>query len=395
MNVYVMELSRALAALGHRVDIFTRSHEENDPLIIEEASNLRVIHLKAGPQSSMSKKEMINYIGEFSDRLFQFVKDEGFPYDVVHAHYFQSGLVMKNIFSAEKSLLVSPAPFVMSFHTLALMKNLVARDEEEKEDSSRIEAEIALSQSADEVVVSSESDRQYLQYLYGVPAVKMTVIPPGVDIDLFRPMDKAAAKAKIGVSNDQKLILFVGRIEPLKGIDVLIYATKILLERNPTLPVCVCIVGGDIRSNPMWWPKTLKSLDTLRQLLHLTASVTFVGQQPQDMLPYYYNAAEVVVMPSHYESFGMAALEAMACGVPVITTNVAGISSLIDEEHASLITSVNNPLLLASQIETLLLNPKKHATIASSIRSRVLDFSWTAVAQKMNAAYDRVMHHSA
>lgn len=224
-----------------------------------------------------------------------------------------------------------------------------------------------------------------------MPEAKIRCVPPGVNTDLFRPINKAEAKEKIGMHEDSHGILFVGRIEPLKGIDELLYATKILVARNPDLRVCVCIVGGDIRNKPMWWPKTLKMLDDLRRTLQLTTEVNFVGQQPQEKLPYYYNAADVVVMPSHYESFGMAALEAMSCGVPVITTNVAGISSLIDEKHSSLITTVNNPLLLASQIEGLLLDPEKHAAIASTLRHRVLDLSWTHVAERIDRVYDDVI----
>lgn len=391
MNVYVMELFRTLAAMGHSVDIFTRSHEANDPLIIEEAPHLRVIHLPAGPKSQVAKKTLKGYIVEFTDELFRFIQSEGFPYDIIHAHYYMSGLIAQKILSAEKRRLVGTAKFVISFHTLAIMKNLVARDEEEKEDASRIEAEVMLAHEADAVVASSQSDKEYIQYLYGVPEAKIRCVPPGVNTDLFRPINKAEAKEKIGMHEDSHGILFVGRIEPLKGIDELLYATKILVARNPDLRVCVCIVGGDIRNKPMWWPKTLKMLDDLRRTLQLTTEVNFVGQQPQEKLPYYYNAADVVVMPSHYESFGMAALEAMSCGVPVITTNVAGISSLIDEKHSSLITTVNNPLLLASQIEGLLLDPEKHAAIASTLRHRVLDLSWTHVAERIDRVYDDVI----
>lgn len=183
----------------------------------------------------------------------------------------------------------------------------------------------------------------------------------------------------------------MGRIEPLKGIDVLMYAVKIVTHRNPDIPLQLCIVGGDVSKHPTTWSKTLKSLENVRQTLRLAASVTFVGQQSQDVLPYYYNAAEMVVMPSHYESFGMAALEAMSCGVPVITTNVAGISSLIDQKHESLVTTVNNPLLLACQIEELLKDPKKREEIGISVRTQVADLSWGIIAGRIIEVYTACM----
>jgi D-inositol-3-phosphate glycosyltransferase len=271
------------------------------------------------------------------------------------------------------------------------MKNLVARSEEEKENVHRIEAERLLLTCANRIIASSESEGSYLEYLYDTPKEKITIIPPGVDTELFRPIESNVAKDHIHVPRAQKLILFAGRIEPLKGIDVLLYAMKIVLARNPKYPVCLCIVGGDISQPPTEWSRTHRSLDDLRKLLGLTASVTFVGQKPQHELPYYYNAADMVVMPSHYESFGMAALEAMACGVPVITTNVTGISSLVDEKHASLITTVNNPLLLASQIEYFLRQPQKREEVGASLRKHVMDLSWSHIAKKITAVYDLSM----
>jgi len=377
MNVYVLELSRQLARLGNHVDIFTRSVDPNNTYIVNVEQGLRVIHLVAGPQMMVSKKELFPFIPAFIKSYQKFRQKEQIIYDILHCHYYLSGLIGNEI-----------GPYIMSFHTLALMKNLVARSEEEKEDVHRIEVERFLITKATKIIAASENEGKYLEYLYDTPKEKIVVIPPGVDTELFRPMDSAVAKEHIHVPLTQKLILFAGRIEPLKGIDVLLYAMKIVLAKNPSYPVCLCIVGGDISQPSSAWSQTHRALDDLRKLLGLTASVTFVGQKPQHELPYYYNAADMVVMPSHYESFGMAALEAMACGVPVITTNVTGISSLIDEKHASLITTVNNPLLLASQIEYFLHQPHKRAEIGASLRKNVMDLSWSHIANKMDSVYD-------
>ncbi len=386
MNVYVMELSRQLALLGNQVDVFTRSQDRDNKPVVEVANGFRVIHIVAGPEEHVPKKELRQFIPDFVAGVKDFCAKEKIVYDVVHAHYYLSGLIAKLVWDPAKSGI----PFIMTFHTLALMKNMVARDEMEKENEERIESEMMLAHEADRIIAPSTSDAQYLQFLYDVPRNRIALIPPGVDADIFRPIDTAVAKEKIDIRSDEHLVVFVGRIEPLKGIDVLIYAMKILTKRNPSLPVSLIIVGGDVNSHPSMWSKTLKSLDGVRKTLHLTATVHFVHQQKQEMLPYYYNAADIVVMPSHYESFGLSALEAMACGVPVIMTNVTGIATLIDDKHSSLITSVNNPLLLASQMEEFLMDKEKRESVGRSIRESIMDLTWKNIASRVDAIYDDV-----
>lgn len=386
MNVYVLELSRALARMGHHVDIFTRSHESNDPPVIEEEENLRVMHIEAGPRTQVPKKKLITFISDFIHNAESFIRSEKGSYDIVHAHYYQSGLV------AQKALAkYSHVPFIMSFHTLGLMKNLVARDTLERESQFRIRTEFALMKRASAIIASSENDKEYMQYLYDAPESKIHVIYPGIDTGVFRPMDKFSAREHIGAAREHKIVLFVGRVEPLKGIDTLLYAMKILKKRNPSTTVCLWIVGGDTREPSTHWPKTLRELSVLRSTLGIPeSSVHFVGRQPQPELPYYYNAADVVVMPSHYESFGMTALEAMGSGTPVIVTNVAGITSRVDAKHVSHIASVNNPLLLASQIGHVLEDSAHASLLASEARASVLPLTWDATAKKILKVYESV-----
>ncbi len=383
MNVYVMELSKELAKKGYYVDIFTRSQSQTQPKIVVINPFLRVIHLVAGPEKSVPKKEVIEYVDEFVESFLLFTKRENTSYDLLHAHYYLSGMVCQQL----KQNGFSNTPFVMTFHTLALMKNLVARDELEREEKERINAEIVLVKEADHIIASSETDAQYLQYLYNCPKEKITIVYPGVDTNLFLPIDKVKAKKHVGADVHHKLILFVGRIEPLKGIDMLLYALKILLSQHTTIKVCLWIIGGDVSQKKSHWSKELQRLEKLRQLLNMETTVYFVGQKPQHELPYYYNASELVVMPSHYESFGMAAIEAMSCGVPVITTNVAGVTTLFDKRHQQLITSVNNPLLLASQILSLLTNQEEHKKVSEQVRKRVQDLTWENVAKKVSRVY--------
>lgn len=386
MNVYVLEIGKALAALGVIVDVFTRSQETDNVPIVEVVPGLRVIHIIAGPQSHISKKELLPFIDSFARSVHDFYATEGIVPDVIHAHYYLSGLIGLSL----QHMFGQFIPLTVSFHTLSLMKNLVARDEAEKEEKTRIDAELMLCEKADHIIATSPSDKEYLSYLYDAHSEKISVIPPGVNHDVFHPIPRNDAICHIQIPSDQRMILFVGRIEPLKGIDMLLYSIKIVKKRNPDVPVTLCIAGGDISQPLPSWSKTLQSLNSIRDVLHLQATVSFVGKKTQEELLYYYNAAEMVVMPSHYESFGMAALEAMSCGVPVITTNAAGISGMIDDVHGKLITSVNNPLLLADQIEYLVKNPSLRTEIGDKLREDVADVSWGRVAERVMSIYDTI-----
>lgn len=382
MNIYVLETARELAKMGHTIDVFTRCQDIHNEKIVHVAENLRVIHIPAGPQKAISRKKLAPFLDEFVTNCNVFIENEKTPYDVFHSHYYLSGLI--GLKMKEKQ---SHIPLIMSFHTLGLMKNLVARSEHEKEEKFRIDAEFLLTEKADVIINPSESDALYMKYLYNAKEEKLAVIPPGINRDRFHPIEKDIAKQQIQMEYNKKIVLFVGRIEPLKGIDALIYAIKILVVRNPSLPVKLLIVGGDISQKKELWTKELQSLEQLTTTLSIPDVVKFVGQTPQDKLRFYYNSAELVVMPSHYESFGMTALEAMACGVPVITSNVSGVASIIDEKHGSLITTVNNPLLLAAQIEEMLINKDLHEKVSKDIRESVSDLTWHNTAEQILAAY--------
>lgn len=384
MNVYVYELSKYLAKLGHKVDVITRCQDEKEKKIVQVSEGFRVIHLSAGPARHVDKKNLLEYIPEFVASFSGFVKSQMVSYDILHAHYYQSGLIGIEL----KKQHLQNVPFIVTYHTLALMKNLVARTEAEMESTDRIRAEQLISKSVNMIIAPSESDKKYLHFLYDVPEDRVVKIPPGVNIDLFKPIPKLDAKVRIGAKNEEKIILFVGRIEPLKGVDALLYALKIICRNELKIPFKLYIVGGDISQQSDKWPSQLKHLDKVRRILGVEECVRFIGQKPQHELPYYYNAAEIVVMPSHYESFGMAAAEAMACGTPVITTNVTGISGLIDERRSNLITSVNNPLLLATQISKLLTDKEMYDQIRKNIMENVEDLSWEKVVKQIEEVYE-------
>jgi D-inositol-3-phosphate glycosyltransferase len=384
MNVYVLELGKRLAARGLIVDAFTRSQDPTNQKVVPVVPGFRVIHLPAGPEATLPKKELYQYIPAFIENYLAFAQEYALHYDVLDCHYYLSGLIGLEIQKSQHQ------PLIMTFHTLALMKNLVARDDLERDSRERIEAELTLVRQADIVVAPSRNEEQYLDYLYEADTAKIRVIHPGVDLALFRPLPQAEAKAHVRADADARILLFVGRIEPLKGIDGLLYAMKILTSRNPDLDVCLWIVGGDVSQPVNHWSKELQKLEQLRGVLNLHSLVRFVGQRPQHELPYYYNAAEMVVMPSHYESFSMTAAEAMACGVPVITTNVAGVSMLMDEQRDALITSANNPLLLAQKIEQLLFQPEVRKALRGELRENVENLTWETTADALIDIYNQL-----
>lgn len=390
MNVYVLELAKQLAQLGHSVDVYTRSQDTENPPIVQVSDRFRVMHVVGGPQHGVPKKELLQYVPEFVENVVTFSRQENLTYDVMHCHYYMSGVAGKQIQAALQPH--QDFPIISTFHTLALMKNLVARGALETEESARVDIELEMVKSSDAVIAPSESDASYLHYLYDADPERVEVIPPGVDTSVFRPIPKTKAREFVGAESKEKIVMFVGRIEPLKGIDMLMYAMKVVSMDEPKLPLKLYIVGGDISQDVSLWSAELQKLEQLSKVLRLPNVVKFIGQKPQHDLVYYYNAADIVVMPSHYESFGMAALEAMSCGVPVITTNVAGISGLIDERKKALLTSVNNPLLLASQIINLLTNHKTHRQISAELKKKVDMLEWKNVAEQIAEVYRKCLH---
>lgn len=383
MNVYVLELAKALGEAGWQVDIYTRKQDPSNSATVSITQSVTLYHVEAGPAANLSKLEMRDHINAFADQVWQIWQTHQKNYFVVHAHYYLSGLIAQRLQQRSTQL-----PLVITYHTMALLKNLVARSESEREDSVRLEAEFQLAQHAQAIITPSEVESDYVATLLGAEPSRVHVVPPGVNLSTFHPIDQQLAKQKIGADPATNLILFAGRIEPLKGLDSLLYAIKILKQRRPKLPLCLYIVGGDISQPNEAWSTELKRINELKHLLGLHTEVRFVGQQPQTQLPNYYNAAEVVVMPSHYESFGMVAAEAMACGAPVLMTNVMGISERIDETHRQLITTAQHPLLLADQIEAVITNRTARQTLSQSLRASVLDLDWQQVVRRVIEVYE-------
>lgn len=375
MNTYVFELANALSQKGYYIDIYTRCTDKNCSTVVQVNPFLRIIHLAAGEKVGIPTKKLVKYIPEFTANLIRFIKQEKLSYQLISSHYFLSGLIGLRLKNEIKS------PLTVTFHTLALMKNLVARTEMEREDLPRIKAEMELVKKSDQIIATSINDLEYIHSLYNCPLEKIALLSPGVNLQSFYPIDKQKAKKITQADINNKIILFVGRIASLKGIDVLLYAIKILVQRNPKLKINLWIVGENI-CNGIKPSSEFIRLKSIVKLLRLESFVKFIGQKKGNQLIYYYNSSELVVMPSWYESFGIVALEAMACAVPVISSDVTGVSGLLDEEHNHLITSANNPINLASKIEYLLINKNKYLETSKEVKKRVQNLGWNKVAEK-------------
>jgi len=384
MNVYVRELARALARRGHHVDVFTRSQDPFAPRVDGShiAPGVRVINIAAGPEAPVNKKKLFDYLPEFAEQAWQFAERENIFYDVYHAHYWLSGWVARELQACQS------APVVQMFHTLGMMKNLVARGEADRETEKRIVVERAIMQYADRIIAATPRDEQHMIELYGADPGKIAIIPPGVDLELFHPIALEEAKEYIETPFDHHTVLFVGRIDPIKGIDVWFHAMKLVVEDNPDLrgKMCVCLIGGDMDDDAE--PDAeLARLDALKDELGIGDLVTFLGRRAQQSLPYYYSAADVVVMPSLYESFGMAALEAMACGTPVVASDVGGLSFVVRDGETGYLVPDRDPRALADCLNRLLRDRDLRARLGKRGAEVARDYAWTQIAEQMEGVY--------
>lgn len=386
MNVYVRDLSRALAKMGIAVDVFTRSQDDCAPRVVHDLGpGARVMHIPAGPERPISVQETECYLDEFVANILAFATREGLHYDLIHSHYWLSGLIAEALATAWGG-----APIVHMFHTLGHMKNQIARDLSERAPQSRLDGEAHVVQIADRLIAATPAEVEQLVRLYDAPREKIVVAPPGVDLAHFHPIAQGKAKQMIGIPPQRKNILFAGRIEPLKGIDTLLEAIALLKARHITdlTDTCVTIIGG----NP--WADTLdEEMERLQRMcleLGLDDLVAFAGARDQHVLPYYYAAAEMVVMPSHYESFGMVALEAMAMGTPVIASEVGGLAYVVRDGYNGFLVPRRDAHALAQRIADLLNDQALRQHLSHQATHYARDYDWSIIAERIAAIYEEI-----
>ena len=398
MNVFVRETARELAHRNIAVDIFTRSQSDQtlriDPRI---APNARVIHVPAGPQAPVPKQELYKYVPAFTDWMCHFVNDDpdsrSKQYDLIHSHYWLSGLVAQSLRQCWGTR------FVHTFHTLAELKNQIASSPDERETQERLEGEIALCSDADLLTASTKVEQQQLTHYYGAKCSRIRVVPPGVDTARFHPIEQSYAKSVVGIPQSHRMVLFAGRVEPLKGIDTLFRAIALLRDRMEQLPradglsfanLCISIIGGDPSKQGLLENGEMARLHNLRNELGLNDLITFLGARDQDTLQFYYSAADCLVMPSHYESFGMVALEAMACGTPVVVSDVGGLSQLVRHNVTGIRVRVKDPAALADAIQRLLTNEVLRRRMGTRAACYAEDYSWGKIVDKLIRVYEEL-----
>ncbi len=370
MNVYVRELSRALGESGIAVDIYTRQHEGTSDSIEWIAPNVRVIHLPGGPPEA-GVAELYVHLPRFLEDMEAFRKEEGLEYDVVHSHYWLSAWLGQRL-SGNLGI-----PHLVTFHTLALIKMQSRAGEVEPEERQAVEREAML--TADRIIAFSGHERDAMARLYGADPDRVMLAPCGVDLAKFRPMDQKEARQKLGL-NGEKLLLYVGRVEPLKGLDLLV-ETAAQMEAGEE-NVRMMVVGGGGPGEP--------ETDRVRRLAEqrqVHGQIDFVGRVDHDQLPLYYNAADVCVVPSFYESFGLVALESMACGTPVVATRVGGLPSLVHHGHTGYLKPWRCPEAFANSVEMILSSERLQESLGMAARQRAELMGWANVASMISDEY--------
>ena len=342
------------------------------------------------PKRPLPKQELAEYIPQFVEGIEQFAEEKGIHYDLIHSHYWMSGLAAEALSDAWGG-----TPIVQMFHTLGEMKNRVARSEEEREGAYRLEGERHVLARVDRIIAATPAEQAQLEWLYKADMRKVIVIPPGVDVGHFYPIPVDEARQFIGLAPDARMILFVGRIEPLKGLDTLIKAVACLRVKDLAEPVHLAVIGGDPDAAPEEMSAEMARIQRMCDDLTVGKMVAFLGKRSQDTLPYYYSAAEVVVMPSHYESFGMVALEAMACGTPVIASQVGGLAFLVQDGVTGYHVPDDDDEALCEKLTALLGDASLRRTLGRNAAEYAQNYAWEKIAAQIVGVYQDVISTTA
>ncbi|MGH7384258.1 MAG: glycosyltransferase, partial [Candidatus Rokuibacteriota bacterium] len=374
MNVYVRQTARELGQMGLRVDVFTRSQNATIPRIVELGPGARVVHLPAGPQTPMPREALHRHLDQFAAGVEDFAREQGLRYDLLHSHYWLSGVAGLRLRARWGT------PLVQMFHTLGRLKNEVAQTPAEMEPALRIDEEARIVAEADRIVAANVVERAHLVWYYRARSERVAVIPCGVDTDLFQPMDPAKAKDLLELPPDP-MLLYVGRLQPIKGLDTLLEAMAAVPETAYLL-----IVGGEQDEPDGGHGVALRARVAE---LGLDKRVRFLRAQPQRRLRLFYAAADATVMPSYYESFGMVALEAMACGSPVVGSRVGGLTTTIQDGVTGRLVPEGDPAALAAAI-TPLLGSAEGRRLGQQASRWAAEHRWPCVAEAVCRLYSEL-----
>lgn len=383
LNVYVAETAKELARRGIEVDIFTRRTTGALPVVAELAPGVRVLNVTAGPYEGLAKEDLPGQLCAFSAGIMQAglsVPED--HYDLVHSHYWLSGQV--GWLAADRWRVA----LVHTMHTMARVKNLHLADGDAPEPRGREIGEVQVVEAADRLIANTDGEARELIDLYDAAPDKVSVVPPGVDLSTFSPGDQAEARAALGLPVDGDLLLFVGRIQPLKAPDMLLRVTAELLRRNPDRRerLTAAVLGGPSGSG-LAHPH---ELEDLAEALGIADVVRFVKPVERPVLAQWYRAADVVLVPSHSESFGLVAIEAQACGTPVVAADVGGLPTAVGD--AGLLVDGHRAGDWADAVLRVLEDDRLREALGHKAIQHASQFGWAATTDRLLAVYRQAIH---
>jgi len=381
LNVYVREVASAFSDRGIATDIFTRQQTPEDPAVEQLAALSRVIYLPAG--RGLDKYSLYDQVPAFAAGIMDVAAREGINYDLLFSHYWLSG---------EVACLLRPelaAGWAHTAHTLGLVKNRTLAVGARPEPAIRIRVEGEIAQQADLLIASTADEGADLVSGYGADPERVYVVPPGVDLSVFQPIDRGEARRKIGYGSG-RLLMFVGRLERLKGVEVAIRALALLRDRSHD-DVRLLILGEDSKDGDESEKDRLKAIASD---LGVRDRVDFLGSVAHHELPYFYSAADVCVMPSYSESFGLVGLEAQACGVPVVGSDVSGLRSVVRDDVSGYLIDGHEPAAYAERIGRLLNNPELAQQMGRRGRLLAQRFSWTRTADRLRELFEGMIERA-
>jgi len=373
MNVYVRELVSALAQAGVTSDVYTRRWADGLPDVVDVEPGFRVVHVDAGPVD-LPKEALPEVVDEFASGVLDHLvtSNDEMGVDALHANYWLSGVAGHRL-KHELDL-----PLVSTFHTLARVKAETGDPEPQR----RVDAEAQVIGCSDAILANCPAEAAQLQLLYGADPARIEIVPPGVVHAFFSPGDRAGARAALSHLGpfDGPVLLFVGRIQPLKGLDV---AVRALAELDDPTAVLVVVGGASGRDGRA----EVERIEKLAAALGVSERVRFAAPQPHHMLSTFYRAADVVLVPSRSESFGLVALEAAACGTPVVAAAVGGLRTLVEHGRTGFLVEGRDPTVFAAYAEQVLTNPPLAAELSAQAAHRARDFTWSTAAGRLRRIY--------
>ena len=382
-NVYVAQLAKHLASQGYLVDVFTRRENAEVAEIVDWAPGVRVIHVTAGPAEVIIKEDILQYMDEFKDNMIAFIITRQVHYALIHANFFMSAHVAMGV---KKELDI---PFVVTFHALGHVRR-IHQAEKDKFPEERLTIEEQAVQEADYIIAECPQDKEDLIHYYNAPVNKITIIPCGFSSSEFYPIDKEVARKIVGLPQKEHIILQLGRMVPRKGVDNVIRALGKL--KGTKKPVRLVVVGGECEELVEDTCPEYARLMNIAREFNIEASVIFTGRKNREQLKFYYNAADVFITTPWYEPFGITPLEAMACGTPVIGSNVGGIKYSVANGETGLLVPAENPDILAAKIAELVNDEDKLNLMSRNAVRRVNTFfTWARVAQQVEDLYKNLV----